>query len=187
MSAKPGVYMPTGASGYELCHPQDKADFHRITELINGTPRSDGWVPLVMHLIKRDEGKSLLSSDSPWLGLHAPIFRSSALEVMGLDLKKHGELLPLICPGAELWIFNTTTVLDALDEASSSVMSLDCGQILTILRHEFRPEVIADIDVFKLPSEIDSSTYVSHRFVNRWKGHRLKGLDFRHVWTAPSP
>ncbi|RME58596.1 hypothetical protein D6779_06180 [Candidatus Parcubacteria bacterium] len=184
MISTPGVYIPLGSDGYELCHPVDPADFERIDVLINGTTRQANWKPIQMQMIREDEGKKLLPSDSPWLGSNALIFRSSVLDVLGALLQQYGEVLPLSCPGVDLWIYNPTNVIDALDESSSSVLRFDNGRIMMIERYAFRPNIIAENEIFKIPSLRVSPTFVSHRFVERWKKSGLTGLEFKKVWTA---
>lgn len=184
MESRPGVYTPLGTDGNELCHPINPADFERINTLINGTARQAGWKPIRMQIIREDEGKNLSYSDSPWLGSHALIFRSSVLETTSLLLERYGEVLPVSCPDVDLWVFNPTTVVDALDDEASSVLRFGDGKIMMIERYVFQAEMIADNDVFKTPSLRVSPTFVNHRFVDRWKESGLTGLEFKQVWTA---
>jgi len=44
--------------------------------------------------------------------------------------------------------------------------------------------VVADNEIFKIPSLRVSPTFVSHRFVDRWKESGLTGLEFERVWAA---
>jgi len=186
MTSRPGIYTPLGRGDYELCFPVDKADFERIAVLINGAAQRAGWKPIQMRIIREDEGESLAPSDSPWLGSWALIFRSSVLNALGPVLERYGELLPLSCPDADLWIYNPTVVIDALDEESSDLDRFSDGRIMMIHRHVFRPDVVAGNEIFKLPALRASETFVSHRFVDRWRAAGLKGLAFERVWDAPA-
>lgn len=184
--SKPGIYKALGADGFELCHPVNKEDYERINVEIGGTPRQSSWKPIPVRLIHEDEGKTLAMSDSPWLGYGPLIFRPSVVEALGPMLREYGELLPLACSEAELVIYNPTRVLDALDEAASSVMRFDDGRIMLIQRHVFRSEVVGENDIFTIPDERIAPTFLSHRFVDRWKASGLKGLEFKQVWAAPT-
>ena len=184
MRTKRGLYEPLGTDGFEFCHPVDEHDFERIDLVISGTAQQSSWEPIGMQVFREDQGKNLAASDSPWLGSEALIFRSSVIDSLGSLLKRYGELLPVSCHDANLWMYNPTTVLDALDEASSSIERFDDGSIMMIDHHVFRPSVVADNDIFKISSLSVSPTFVSHRFVDRWKGCGLTGLDFVPVWAA---
>lgn len=184
MSANVEIYTPLGLDGYELCHPVRKDDFETINVAIDGTPRQSGWKPIPVKLVRSDEGQDLVESDSPWLGAHALIFRARAVESMGKVLREFGELLPLACSEADVWIYNPTRVVDALDESASSVLRFNEGGIMMIQRYVFRADVVRDVDVFKVPNLRVSPTFVSQRFVDRWNEGDLKGIEFKKVWAS---
>lgn len=178
------VYMPLGSEGYELCHPEDKGGFERISTLINGERRREGWVPIRMRIVNIDQGASLKPSDSPWLGVsHALIFRKKAIASLRSLLDVDGELLPLSCAGQELWIYNTFRVLDALDENASAVARFRSGDAFMIQKHVFRPEIIQNVPIFKLTLLRVSPIFVDESFVERWRSSDLRGLDFTEVWS----
>jgi hypothetical protein len=184
--SKPGVYKALGADGFELCHPVNKEDYERINVEIGGTPLLVNWRPIPVRLIHEDEGKTLAKSDSPWLGYGPLIFRPVVVDALGSLLREYGELLPLACAEADLAIYNPTRVLDALDEAASSVMRFPDGRIMLIQKHVFRADVIGENDIFTMPEERVRPTFFSHRFVDRWKASGLKGLEFKQVWASPN-
>ncbi len=184
MSDLSGVYTVCGAEDAELCHPVDRADFQTLDRLLNGTSRKDEWRPIQMEIIREDEGKTLSRSDSPWLGSHALIFRLDAALAMGQVLSANGELLPLTCSDADLVVFNPTRVLDALDEAASTVTRFKNGRLMRISSHVFHADVVAGIDAFKISSLMAGPTFVSGQFVERWESQGLAGLEFTRVWSA---
>ena len=186
MKAMVGICKPLALNGFELCHPVSQDDFERIHVEVSGTPRQSKWKPVPMRLVRDDEGKKLVESDSPWLGSHALIFRRSVVDSLGALLREWGELLPLSCFDADIWIYNPTRVIDALDEAASSVQRFDDGRIILIQRHVFRAQMVRDIDIFKIPSLRVSPAFASQRFVDRWNESGLRGLEFRRVWSSPS-
>src|SRR4051812_27024483 len=106
------IYEPLSAEGFELCQPVCQDDYETISTEINGAPRSQAWRPIAMRLVHMDEGKKLTTSDAPWLGSDALIFRKPAVDKLGGLLNAYGELLPINCSEAELWFFNPTKVVD---------------------------------------------------------------------------
>jgi hypothetical protein len=184
--SKPGIYKPLGANGFELCHPLDKEDYERLNIEIGGTSLQASWKPISVQLIREDEGRALASSDSPWLGYGPLIFRPVVVEALGPLLREYGELLPLTCSEADLVIYNPSRVIDALDEAASSVMRFPDGRIMLIQKHVFRGDVVGESDIFTIPEKRVRPIFLSHRFVDRWKASGLKGLEFKQVWASPN-
>lgn len=184
--AKPGIYAALGSKGYELCQPVDKEDYERIDTEITGTLHRAGWKPIPVRLVHDDEGKTLAKSDSPWLGYGPLIFRASVVDALGPMLRAYGELLPLACSETELVVFNPTRVLNALDEAASTIMRFDDGRIMLIQKHAFRGDVVGKNDIFTIPNERAAPTFLSHRFVDRWNASGLTGLEFKRLWSPPN-
>jgi hypothetical protein len=69
------IYEPLHESGYEFCHPVDHGGFRTIADLCNGTERANMWKPPKMELIRVDEGRTLVESDSPWFGSDVLVLR----------------------------------------------------------------------------------------------------------------
>jgi hypothetical protein len=180
------VYVPCGLDGYELCQPVNQDDFEAINVQVNGASRGATWRPIRVRLVRQDEGRPLIESDAPWLGSHALIFKPRALELLGPLLREYGELLPLTSREAELCIYNPTRILDALDEGNSSLRRFSTGRVMMVEKYVFRPTVISDSPVFKIPNLRVSPTFVTQRFVDLWTSTGLRGLEFRHVWTGPA-
>ena len=177
------IYVPASPEGFELCQPEKEEDFETLNVEVNGTPKDGTWHPISMRLIIRDEKEDLVKSDSPWLGSHALIFRRSAVEKLGRLLREYGELLPLSCPDAELFLFNPTRIVAALDEHASDVTRFAGGRIMRVTRYVFRADAITGVDIFKIPSLRVSPTFLSERVIQLWTSAGLHGLDFRRVWS----
>jgi len=178
------IYESLPIENGELCHPIDHVNFERIINELNGSSRKNTWESIKVEIIHEDEGVELLETDSPWLGSHALIFKTPAIQVLGQLLNEHGELLPLICDETELYIYNVTEVLDALDETRSTVVRFSTGRIMTIERYSFRKDIIDDRHIFKLPNLRASPIFVSHDFVQLWELAGLRGLQFNKVWSG---
>ncbi|MEO8061136.1 MAG: DUF1629 domain-containing protein [Pseudomonadota bacterium] len=178
------IYTTILSKGSELCHPVSPRDFDTFISHVNGIPRAATWTPIPMQLVREDQGKPLLESDSPWLGVHALIFRKRAAQALAPILESHGELLPLENRMAELLVYNVTKVVKGLDEKASSILRFDDRSIMHIQKHVFVPEVIDGLAVFKLAGIRASHTYVSDMFVSKWRAAKLLGLDFNRVFTT---
>lgn len=176
------IYTPDALNGFELCHPVDHDDFETIKSLINGESRQNQWSPLHMRLIHKDEGQNLLPSDSPWLGVHTLIFKRTAIDALDSMLRWHGELLPLTCTDAEIFLYNPTHMVDALDENASTIRRFSTGRIMDTERYVFSQDTIRGLHIFKIPNLQPSPIFVSQQFVDLWISAGLKGLQFERVW-----
>jgi len=181
MSQSQAVYLPSGAEGYELCHPTVDGGFQRINLEINGDSKSKIWKPLAVRLIGAEGGSRLRRSDSPWLGVHALIFRQSVVNALGEILRKNGELLPLACAEEDLFIFNPTNVLNALDEGASSLTRFESGAIMMVRNYVFLSDEIEGVNIFKLQALRVSPTFLSQKIVDLWQESGLEGLEFKRV------
>jgi hypothetical protein len=146
------IYSVIGTEDAELCQPLRGDDYETISRLINGESRRKTWTPIAVRLIHSDEGRQLTESDSPWMGSNALVLRENACTALRAMLDANGELLPLLCRDASLWVFNPRRVLPALDESASSVVRFSSGRIMRIERYVFRPDVIGNADMFKISS-----------------------------------
>jgi hypothetical protein len=178
------IYIPLSAEGFELCQPVNQDDYETIILEINGNSKRASWVPIPVRLVLKDEGKRLITSDAPWLGSHALVFRRRVIDVLGTLLRNNGEILPLNCKSADLSIFNVTNVVDALDERSSDLTRFSSGRLMRVNKYMFYSEVIRGLDLFKIPNLRMSPTFVSERFVNEWTAAGFSGLIFNRVWTC---
>ncbi len=169
------VYKFEVIEGQEWIFPADDDDYETFSAM-DGRVIQD-WIAPVMKLDTADR----TYSDFPWLGEHAPILKRPAVDALAPVLVEHGQLLPM--KGEEVWLFNTTTVLDALDHEQSRIAYFDNGDILDIERHIFRREKIGAAQLFKLPMRA-SAVYVTDSFVEQVGSAGLRGVSFIRVWTS---
>jgi hypothetical protein len=162
----------------------NRDEFKIFTDLCNGTKRAASWTPLLMHLIRNDEGKKLKEADSPWLGSYVLILRPRAVAALTPLLLDYGELLPLRCPGTELRLYNVTNIVPALDEAASTIDRFPDGRIMMVRRPVFHKHIIGSNDIFKLSRRPGEPIYVSQRVVDQWHSAKLTGIEFRHKWSS---
>jgi hypothetical protein len=178
------IYEPGPTEGTEWCNCCGPEQSKRLVTEINGEPRRNAWKPVAVKMIRKTMRHKFRQVDAPWRSAATMIFRRSVLEKIGTILEANGELLPLECADAELWVYNPTNVLDALDKEATVGDRFDDGCFSTIDKYVFRSNVVENVDVFKLKNERASSTYVSDRFVEMWKAAGLTGLRFDKVWSS---
>lgn len=174
------IYKFAVLENQEWIVPVDDDDFEAFLAMDGRVIRN--WAPPVMRMVETDEGSGESSySDFPWLGEHAPILKKPAVDALAPVLTQYGQLLPL--EGEPVWLFNVTTIVDALDKQKSHIVYFDDGDILDIERHVFRTDVIGTTEIFKLPGRA-SAVYATDRFVDRVWGAGLRGVAFAPVWVS---
>jgi hypothetical protein len=181
------IYEPRVRPGFEWVLPVRDAD-HEYLWRLDGTSRRATWRPMpVARLAVDDEGKSRAEADLPWLGGHVLVLRARAAATLAPLLDRYGELLPLACPDADLWLFNVLTVVHALDEENSELIRFDDGNILDVVRYEFRPHMAAGMAVFKVPQLLRGPLFVSDEFVEAVATAGLTGPEFIQLWSGAVP
>lgn len=171
--------------GYEWVVPVHEADFE-IFRGFDGTARVPDWRAIRMELVTADEhGRPFVPSDIPWLGEHAPVLRERAVSALAPALTGSGEMLPLECADVDLVVFNTTTVLDALDlDRSELVMFPSTGRIMKVKSHVFRPERLQGVHAFKVPELLRGSVFLTDEVVSAAQAAGLRGVGFRLLWEG---
>jgi hypothetical protein len=162
-------------------------EWDRLLDWFTGEPIGPSWLsPAVSVLREKPSDDRLLVGDFPSLGGVIPVFSGRAVEALGELLRASGEILPLSCAGGTYLAYNVTRVVNALDVERSEVKRFAEGGIMRIIRHEFRPDRLADEVVFKLPDVRKSAVYVTDEFVERVKNADLTGFQFPPVWAGAS-
>ena len=177
------IYAPVGAEGFECINTIDDQDYEVFLQF-DGKPRKSEWKPVAVCRVRADQYQACNASDFPWLGSHAVVMRRAAVDALRDILDSSGEVLPLSTDDdVELFVLNAR-VIDALDEANSSLMKFPgTNRIMRIKKVAFVASAIEGADLFRLPHRA-SSTYVSERFVERVKAAGLHGLVFNKVWSV---
>jgi hypothetical protein len=79
------------------------------------------------------------------------VLNTRAASVLGSLLQESGDLLPLDCESQELWMFNATRVVDALDEERTAIVRDSLGGLMFVERYVFRPSVVSGLSALSLP------------------------------------
>lgn len=150
-----------------------------------GVPVRQPWTPPAMEWILDQEGDiGLAVSDCPTLTPGAVVLSARAVTGLGALLEPYGELLPLAHPQHKYFALNVTHVIDALDEATSSVVRFpSSGRIMTVQLYSFKPEALTDEFLFKESRLVRLNPFVTKDFVDRVAELGLTGFAFRKVWS----
>jgi hypothetical protein len=177
------VFDSIGAQDYE-CLNAVNTDDYAVFRSLDGTPRKATWRPIVVRCVRGDRRWKNRFADFPSMPGGLLFLREKAAEVLKDMLEKFGELLPLVTEKGEvLYIHNTTFVLpNALDEEKAEFYRVDgIDRILGVRKPVFREDIVRGADLFRLPAELSSRTYVSDKFVDLVNKHNLKGLEFNPI------
>lgn len=177
-------YLGASAPGFCDLAPVNDADSQALVAAFDGTSMLARWSPLEVEPIREHPELGTDLGDYARLG-SVPTFSARAVEVLGTLLTDHGELLPLrMAP--KYFAFNATTILDALDEARSSIVRFAGGKVMMINKFTFRPEPVRTAIVFKLPQLHRSKVFVTEIFVDLAMNAELRGFGCERVWTESS-
>jgi hypothetical protein len=90
-----------------------------------------------------------------------------------------GELLPLACEDAQLWLYNAFSVADGLDEERSEIERFRSGRILKLGKAVFLPQARPQFNAFKIRGLEDGPLFVSDRVAALAQTAGLRGTVFR--------
>lgn len=163
--------------GYEWVKLADES-YYEIVRTLDGRPTADSWEPPLVSMTKADRRARGRRSDFPWLG-GLLVLRETAQAALADLLKRNGELLDLMTEdGERLAMHNTRVVNDIVDEARSEIIRFpDSDRIILVRRLVARGDLLSGLDMFRLPLR-SSGTYVSSRFIEIYRDHKLEGLAF---------
>ncbi len=161
----------------------DEENFTVLSQL-EGEPMQMTWVPVsVVPLIEKGAPQGPLS-DFPNLG-SVPAFSQRAVDHLRPLLEPNGELLPLLSTVGSFYLYNVTTVVDALDEDRSRITRFkSTGRIMQIDQYVFRPERLNALMIFKIPQLPSGDSLVTEPFRQAVVSAGLSGLEFRPVWQS---
>lgn len=189
-----GIYVPNVVEGGEWVLPIDDSAYEHLHHLnahpgplgkTSRLPWGRGWRPFEVKLLRKKGGRSFIESDCPWLGSNSLVCREPAVRAFEPLLGADAEFLPLICQDAQLWLLRVWRTLEALDEdASDLVRFSSSNRLMTIKRHVFRPEAVADHAFFRLSVMPRGNVYVQDPVVEAAQAHQLRNVHFDLVWGS---
>lgn len=159
------ILLMKGESGYKLLRT------------FNGNSKLKEWKPIELEFY---EDKSIYQSDVySFNGI--PVFEdNSKLQNIKSILLQYGELLPVNCERKTLYLYNVTTVIDALDVEKSKCMIIGEQKIiLKVERPVFKTELLEGVDIFKVVQANLFTIYVSANFVKLVNENNIIGFLFK--------
>lgn len=173
------------ANQYQWLRPSSAADMELLNQLAQGTPIGAQWSPAEVVLLRESERfEELLPSDFPCL-LGPPVFSSRAVTILRDLLESGGEFLPLRSKDGELYAYNITNVIDALDLTASDVKFMSDGiRVVSIQRYGFQRDKLVGAAIFRIPQVLRSRVFVTDEFVQRVESHSLTGFRFEPLWSG---
>jgi hypothetical protein len=176
------VFELAAADSAVALHCAREGDYGRVHALGAQAIDASQWEPLRVRYI-RDGSAGADPSDLVMLGVE-PAFTARAVEQLADVLFACGQILPLRSDDGEFYLWNVTNVVDALDEARSSLSRFSTGRIMMVDKWSFHSKAVEDHAAFKIPQLPRAYTFVTQAFVDRVRSADLKGFDPRVVWTA---
>jgi hypothetical protein len=159
---------------------------------LNGRPTAiEQWVPWKIQRAYTTPGnldKPLGDRAGIDFDLDPMVLSRRALDVLLPHIGSLGQVLPLAFDECEYNLFNITNVVDALDEPACDVWRFpSSGRIGDIERYVFRPEVIRDQWLFKIPQKPTGFAFVTDRFIEVVQRAGLTGFGFEPLWSDEAP
>jgi hypothetical protein len=114
-----------------------------------------------------------------------PIFSERARTAFAEHMEGLGNWIELDCTEGRYSLFFLTNIVDALDEAGSSIARFGDGtRVMRIASHAFLPEKVRGQVIFTLPQLIRSHPLVTDEFVKVVRKFQLTGFLFEPLWSA---
>jgi hypothetical protein len=173
-------------------------EFESIFGLFCGQNIQHLWQPIkVIFENEIHHERDLSLSDFPkYIGPYIePVFSRLAVDALSNLLEGNGELLLLNCAEGEYYLFNTTRIVDALDEEKTEFKPYsevdpdmayqdDDPHTPVITRPAFYPEVVVDLTIFKISLRYPfGGTLVTDKFVQWVQETELTGFAFELLWS----
>jgi hypothetical protein len=144
-------------------------------------PVLDTWTPVVAHVFEDNPGTD---GDFPSLSNYneLPVMSERAWVALRPLIGYCCEALPIIHPaGKPYFIVHVMETIDGLDANRSEVKHFTDGGIMRIVRYSFKPEMLQDKHIFKLPRESGGELVVDDDFRRAVEANGLKGLQFKEL------
>lgn len=155
-----------------------RGDPKRLAIAERGVRRSDTWTPIRVLSEDPDE-----PSDLPYFISDVLVMTDHAIDVLGDVFAPWGEFLPLKHRGDRLTMFVPLVVLDALDRAASDLWTLPTGRVVSVNVPVFRPEVIGQTPIFRLPPGLPGDMNLTEEVADAIRRSGLRGVDLHLIWS----
>lgn len=147
------------------------------------------WTPISVTLDWTDQNDPRtrrVMADFPTPNFRALVMTQTAKVILHERLSPYGEFLPLECPDAELYAFNVTRIVEALDISKSTLANRENvnPEAPLLLKAAFLSEKLVGVDVFRLPQRNQVQTYFTDTFHDAVAASGLTGFGSRIEWEG---
>jgi hypothetical protein len=158
------------------------ADNQRIVNVhFTDTPLADQWIAPDAHGF---EDNPETEGDFPSLSnfWRVPVMSQRAWETLRPIIGYCCEALPIVHPaGKPYFIVHVMETIDCLDIGRSEVKRFTDGGIMRVTRFSFKPEMLQDKHIFKLPRESAGDLILDDIFRRAVESNGLMGLLFKEL------
>ncbi|MHC1724976.1 MAG: DUF1629 domain-containing protein [Syntrophobacteraceae bacterium] len=175
--------LKTGFDHFQWIHAVAEKDSRIFRTLFAGQSIADTWiVPEMEAIIENERDAKLPLGDCPHLASHIPVFSLKAMTALEPLVRQYGEFLKLAMKEQELYAFNVTKVVDALDMEMSDFKTFDdSSRIMYLKKIVLKEDVVQGLPIFKLIQMPLMDVYVNADFAEVVKKNGLKGFSFLPV------
>lgn len=135
--------------------------------------------PAPLAIIGDDEDVGIPEADIGFINIGSIVLAESSYALLKDIAEKYGQLLPLNFEERNLWLWNVTNTVDALNNNRSEFNSYG-----GVVKPFFSAEKIGDSMVFKIKEDNFTNIYCTDRFVQLIKENSFTGLDFDEFESA---
>lgn len=130
--------------------------------------------PLPIKVEEEDLG--MPEADIGFINIGSLVLSEAANKALADISASCGELLPLTLADRRLWLWNVTTVVDALDKAES-VFNSHGGVTAPV----FSRAALANVQVFKIREDNFSNIYCTDAVARLIEQHQLSGIELSEL------
>lgn len=156
-----------------------KQDWESVSYDLKGERLKKEWKVIPVDLLKEE---NRLAGDFSSLATIPVACTKRAVEFLNVIGNAHVELLPLRCTNCQkkfIYLINTVTVINCLNENQSKISRFDSGRVMWIYKYKFEKNKLSNILIFKIPQMLNSKQYATDVFVEEYEKRGLTGLSFK--------
>lgn len=157
---------------YKTYLPKDEDDTYKKFGSLRCKGATYSW-PETLEVAYEDDDSLIEVSDISTIQIGSLVFNEKAYIELNETLNKYGEFLPLIHGDENLWLFNATNVIDAIDKTKSKFN--EHGGIKLPF---FNCRSIKNEHVFKIKEDNYTSIFCSEKIKKIIETSNLKGVEF---------
>lgn len=168
------------ANDYENLYSLEEFDLDRL-QSFDGRSKAEGWRPWRFRPL---EG-NMEWGDMASYHTHIPTVTPNFIEATRDLIESSVEILPIDCEGKELYLLNTTEVLDCIDYTKAKPITFtNSSKIMMFEKYAFIEEKVKGKHFFKIKELPVGGVFVSDEFRQRTIDKGLVGIRFDLVWDS---